>query len=136
MHELFKAIKKITFESFCSWIKQNENGTIDFKLKPDLHGNKITEVFRIQKLDENLIISDMGNTLANLKANKTENSNEVKELSDRERFYINKILWRFNIKSAYDSFFHKIDTSEDILPQIMYFLRRINFIYTMKLFNE
>ena len=127
MRELCTAIKKITFASLCSWIKQNENGTIDFELKYSSRGNKKAEVYRIQEFDDNLIISDMGNTLAYL--------NEIFELSEPDVIKnIHRILRHYNISGVYNSFIYRIDPSKDAIPQISHFLRGIHFLYAMKLF--
>jgi len=142
MQKLFKDVSKLTFSSFCNWIKQNENGTIDFELKHSFHSNKKAEIFRIQKLDDNLIISDMGNTLENLNQILLEIIKEKIDLSEQDAFkqvffeHINKILWRYRIREAYNSFIYRIDTSKDIVPQIMNYLRKIHFLYTIKLVYE
>jgi hypothetical protein len=129
MTELFSAISKnFTFASLCKWIKMNENGMIEFELKYSFYGSK-EDVYCIQKLDNHLIISDMGNTLKNL--------DKVFEIFESEvKKNIFSVLKYYNISAIYNSFVYKLDTEKDIVPQIQLYLQGINFLYAMKVFYQ
>jgi hypothetical protein len=120
--------KNFTFASLCEWINKSENGTIEFKLKHCFHENK-EEVYCIQKLDNHLIISDMGYTLKNL--------DSVFRLSEHAvRKNILAVLNYYNISAVYNSFIYRFDTERNIAHQIQIYLQGIHFLYTMKLFYE
>ena len=127
MNELKTAVSALTFSSFCSRITQTEHGEIEFELKHKFHGNNKAEVFRIQRLDENVVISDMGSTLANL--------DDVFELSEPDVIKnIVSILRHYNMVKIGGSFIYRLDPAKDIVPQIWHFICGIQFLYAMKIF--
>jgi len=127
MEALCKAISELTFASFCSYISQQGENEIEFKLKHSFHGNRIEEVFGIMEIDGKLLLSDKGSTLANL--------DNIYELSEPDVIKnIMAVLKTYNMYPNNNAFVFNIDPSQDVCPQIFHFLQGIHFLYAMKLF--
>jgi len=129
MKEIYADISKLTFASFCRRIKRNRNGAIDFELKYNFYGNKRAEVYRIQEFDSNLILSDMGNTLANL-------GDRYEIFDPAVKHNIIKVLSYYDINSLFNSLVYRIEPSRKLIPQIEFFLCGIQSLYAMNLLKH
>jgi len=127
MEELHKIISEITFKSFCRDVTLQDESSLEFKLKHSYHGNRVEEIFCIQKIDSGLILSDKGSTLANL--------DDIFELSEPDVIKnIIAVLRQFSIQKEGIAFTYKINSIKDITPQILHYMQDIHFLYGMKLF--
>ena len=125
--ELQTVISSLTFKSFCGRMVHQENGTIEFELKHNFHGNRSTETFCIQEVDDNLIISDMGCTFKNL--------DDVFEMSAPDVVKnIIAILKHYGMIKIGNSLIYRLDPRKGIIPEIMRFVCGIQFLYAMKIF--
>ena len=127
INELHNIFKGLTFESFFYNITPHIKSSIDFKMIHNYHANDLEEVYSIQETSTGIILSDNGRTIANL-----EDIYEINELDVVSDIFA--ILRHFNMQKKNNAFTCLIDTSKDVVPQILHFLQGIHFLYGMKLF--
>jgi len=129
MNKICNDLSELTFADFCSEIILQNESRLDFKLKHRFHSNRHEEVFILLKTEDGLCVSDKGSTLANLDAIfELGEPNVIKNIAT--------ILKHFNIRKEGNVFSCDVDSSKEIVPQILHFLQGIHFLYTMKLFYQ